>query len=534
MRLIRTCGIALAFAASAFAPMAHAAKTWMKAESPHFIVYSDTDRKTTEAYVLRLEQYRYAINLFYAQPEAEDGQLPKFKMYFLEDRKDMQQVWPKVPDYVAGFYTSCVEDQAAFAIDFDDKIVEKKKITDQPENTSQVVIFHEYAHHFMFENADQLYPHWFVEGFADYYGGSRMQGDTIAVGVPAMGRSLTLQMTRRLNYEDVLRNAPHMLKRDKIDLFYAQSWLLTHWFMATPDRQAQLSSYIEAYNHREDPVTSFERITGVAVKDLPRVLSKYTNTMQVEVFRVKDMPVPAMAVSDMPASARDMLLPDASARVCMQRGDKDGDTPFIQAAHEAADRWPGDDYANRAMARIDIVVGDESKAVPWLKPYAATHPDDAEILAMLGESYYLMTMHDKLAEGETRTSQMKRARELLMHAYKRDPLRAATLYYLSRAQQDLPGYPNETAINAAIQAHILVPAVSDYAVTAADLLIHTDRMGEARDMLVPLSNNPHGGNGAIWADNIIVAIDAGKPKAEIIKLFQTPVQPEAPETDTKK
>jgi hypothetical protein len=511
---------------------ANATKTWIKAESPHFIVYSDTDRKTTEAYVLRLEQYRYAINLFYAQPTAEDGQLPKFKMYFLENRKDMQQVWPKVPDYVAGFYTSCVEDQAAFAIDFDDRIVEKKKITDQPENMSQVVIFHEYAHHFMFENADQLYPPWFVEGFADYYGGSRLQGDTIAVGVPAMGRSYTLQMNRKLNYEDVLRSAPGLLTRDKVDLFYAQSWLLTHWFMATSERQTQLAAYIEAYNHREDPVVSFERITGIRVKELPKVLSKYMDTMQVEVFRVKDMPAPAITVSDMPASARDMLLPDASVRVCMQRGDMEGNTPFIQAAHETAEHWPDDDYANRVLARIDIVAGDESKAAPWLKTYVKLHPDDAEAVAMLGETYTLMTLHDKLAEGETKTSQMKYARELLMRAYKLDPLRAATLYYLSRAQQDLPDYPNETAVNAATQAHILVPAVSEYAVTAADLLVRKDRLGEARDMLMPLSNNPHGGNWTAWTNNIITAIDAGKPKAEIIKLFETPVWPKAPETGT--
>ena len=505
---------------------ANAGKAWIKAESPHFVVYSDTDRKTTEAYVMHLEQYRYVMDQLYDRPAVQDGTLPKFNLYFLANREDIQQVSPNIPTTADGFYKYCNTGQTAFSVYFDDRIVDKKRITDQPENMSQFIIFHEYARHFLSENPGQLYPYWFARGFADYYGSARIQDDIIAMGIPTKLNEYGFQ-DGSVKYEDVLRNSTQIIQSGNSYIFNAQAWLLTHWFMSTAKRQAQLYAYIDAYNNREDPVASFERTTGVAVKDLAKVLNNYKKTMQVEMFQAKDMPVPAIKIIDMPASAQDLLLPDASARLCMQQlGAADGNTKFIKDAHAAADRWPNDDYASLAVARIDVQLGDESRALPWLKAYAQAHPDNSDVASLLGETYYLMSSHDKIAEGETKASQMKRARESLFRAYKLDPLNAGNLYYLSLAQKDLPDYPNDIAINAAIQAHNLIPAVTDYTLTAANLLIQKDRFEEARSLLAPMSNNSNGGSFAKWADSIIVAIDSGKHKAEIIKLYQAPIEPE--------
>lgn len=506
--------------------MPSAAGNWIRATSPHFIVYSDTDQARTTAYITRLEQYRYVLQTFYGQQTADDGQFPKFQMYFLKDRKDFKEVWPTVPDYVGGVYRPCEEGQAAFAMDQKEDISHAKSITSQQEDDSQLIIFHEYAHQFMFENADKLYPHWFIEGFADYYGATRMLDDQIAVGVPAQERQWELNVPVQLSYADVLRGSPTVYTENHIALFYAQAWLLTHYLMSTPDRQAQLDAYITAYNNKEDPVAAFEKATGIAVKDLPRVLETYTKKeMQVIVYKVKDLPAPKVELSDMPASSQKLLLWDAAARVCMWPQDK---SAYMDKVRQEAALYPNDDYAQMALARIEVIIGDESKAEPYLSKVAAQHPDDADALGLLGQTWFLMTQHGTVLDGQTKASQMKLARDDLYKGYQLDPLSAADLYYLSLAQQDLPGYPNDTAVNAAMQAQILVPSVTGYATQAAGVLIQKARYDEARTMLQPIANNPHGGKASAWAQAVIDGIDAHKSQDEITALFKTPIASDAP------
>lgn len=518
--------VAAVIACALPAAAADKSRDWVRAESPHFVVYSDTGQDQTTDYILRLERYRYILQNVYGLDTADDGQFPKFQMYFLRDRKDLLEVWPTAPDYVGGFYTPCTEGQAAFALDQKDDFGHAKTINSQQENGSQIVIFHEYAHHFMFENADRLYPHWFIEGFADYYGATRMLNDEIAVGAPASEREWVFQLPVLLSYEDILRGSPTVYTKNNISLFYAQAWLLTHYMMSTPERQAQLDAYITAYNNKEDPIAAFEKTTGIAVKDLSRVLDTYrTKEMQVIIYKVNNLPTPQVQVTHMPSSGQKLLLWEASARICMHPADKDA---YMAKVRTEAAIYPNDDYAQRALARIEVIIGDEAKAVPYLTQVTTAHPDDADATALLGESWFLMTEHGTIRDGQTKESQMKLARQYLNAGYRLDPLNATNLYYMSLAQQDLPGYPNDTAINAAMQAQILVPSVGEYAIAAAGLLIQKSRFDEARTMLLPIANNPHGGNRSAWAQAVVDGIDGHKSKEDITALFKTPVTPLAP------
>ena len=45
---------------------------------------------------------------------------------------------------------------------------------------------HEYAHHFMAENAPYLVPRWYGEGFAEYFATAKFETDgTVGLGLPA-------------------------------------------------------------------------------------------------------------------------------------------------------------------------------------------------------------------------------------------------------------------------------------------------------------------------------------------------------------
>ena len=55
--------------------------------------------------------------------------------------------------------------------------------------TPDLVLHHEYAHHFMLQYFPAIYPGWYTEGFAELIGSSKMMDDgRIGYGMPALHR----------------------------------------------------------------------------------------------------------------------------------------------------------------------------------------------------------------------------------------------------------------------------------------------------------------------------------------------------------
>ena len=501
---------------------AESANKWIKASSAHFIVYSDNNAAQTQAYLFKLEQYRYILSRFHGFTAEDDDALPKLTIYFVANHKDLEQTWPKANADVAGYFKNCTEGQAAVGIYQDDRIRKSKDARGQDENASQAILFHEYAHNFMFQNSDGQFPPWYVEGFAEYYSTTKIEGDTAVIGMAFSWRVYTLMSPgATLSYEDLLRDSWRVAKGRKetrTDEFYAQSWLLTHYLLADPDRQNKFDSYLEAYRKGDDPVAAFEKAFGFPVKNLRKTLNAYTDKLMATQYRIKDMPTPEVKVETMPVSANKLLLWDAADRLCPSRADVPALLANIRG--EAA-KFPGDDYAALALARAEIIIGDEWKALDYLKTYTAAHPDDANAAYMLGQTWFLMTEHKHIVDGETADSQMKQARIFLGKGYKLDPLNAGDLYYFSLAQGDPEGEPSDNAINAALEAHSLAPSVEAFAFRAVQLLIRKGRLDEAKEVLFPLANNPHNPELAKWVQAIIAAIDGHASKEDVLKAMNS-------------
>lgn len=502
---------------------------WQRAESAHFIVYSGYPAEKTKEHVATLETYRYMLSLFYGLSE-DDENSAKQLIYLVGNTEDMHTTLPGLTDQAAGYFNeSCPIDQVAVAVyggTFGTEALKRAgedRILKQPENISQTILFHEYAHSFMFHHSEINYPPWFVEGFADFYGPTRIAGNTVAVGVPPIFRSYTLSYGGGMSYAELLRSSKAVWENtpQKSQDFYAQSWVLTHYLMSDEGRRSKLNAFFEAYNNGTDAVAAFETTFGIKVDDLHDLIAAYMkNQLKATVYSIKDIPATASTIVTLPASSHRLALLDAATRNCPQP--KYAPKVLADIREEAA-KYPGDDYASLVLARAEDVLGDEEKALDFLKTYTAAHPDDAAAQYLLGLTWYLMTEHSKINAGETADSQMAHAREAFVRAYKLDDHNAPNLYYLSLAQKGLPGYPNQTAVDAAIQAHMLTPAVPTYALRAAELLAQTDRLAEARMMLVPLASNPHAPARSAWARAIVAAIDAGKGKDEVLKMLGTPL-----------
>ena len=90
--------------------------------------------------------------------------------------------------------------------------------------TPELVLHHEYAHHFMLQYFPAIYPSWYVEGFAELIGSSKMMDDgRIGYGMPALHRGNEINA-----YWVPLQD---LLTKDKVVYLdtYGQGWALTNF-----------------------------------------------------------------------------------------------------------------------------------------------------------------------------------------------------------------------------------------------------------------------------------------------------------------
>lgn len=523
---VRKTVLMLAAAWTAMVAAPATARTWVKAESAHFTVFSDVDARAAEAYLIKLEQYRYILGGFYGITKEDDDSTPKLRAYFVDTFSDLRQTWPKAAEGVAGYFKSCTEGEAMVGLNERDTVHVTHDVKSQDENPTQAVLFHEYAHDFMFQHAHSAYPPWFVEGFAEYYSTTKIQGDGAIVGMGFSWRVNSLMYNPySIPYADLLRDTwrPKNGKppnRDAESAFYAQGWLLSHYILFDPEHQKQFATFLGAYRAGKDPVPAFESAFGIKVKDLDGVLTTYFHKLQARIYRIKDMPAPTVTVTTLPASAGKLLLWDAAARMCPARDDRPA---LMDQIRSEAAKYPDDPFAEDVLARAEITIGDEWKALDYLKARVAAHPDDGDAQFMLGQALYLMTVHKHINPDETAESQMAAARKALGKAYLIDPLNAPNLYYYSLAL-DVPGQPpSDNMITAAMEAQALSPSVDTYAIRAANLLVARERFDEAKTMLIPLASNPHAPAEAAWAGNVIAVIDRHGSKDEVRAALHTPI-----------
>lgn len=151
-----------------------AAAEWREATTKHFIVYSEASEKSVREAAVKLEKFDYVLR-------ALSGVKPvvrpvKLKVYLMDSVAGVARAMPFGGSSVGGYYST--SPQGPFAVGV-------AGIVSGSPTTGQQVLFHEYAHHFMFQNFPATYPSWYSEGFAEYYGNTRiLANDVVEIGHP--------------------------------------------------------------------------------------------------------------------------------------------------------------------------------------------------------------------------------------------------------------------------------------------------------------------------------------------------------------
>lgn len=487
LRPLLACCVGAAALISATASPAHA--EWRKAESERFVVYSEGSEAALRRFVQRLEVFDRVLNirLTGSMGEAPPRKLP---IYLVGSRADLVKVSPGIGEGIVGYYVPSDEDIFALAIrDADDD-----------------TLLHEYAHHFMFQNAAYPYPAWFVEGFAEYYMTIEFKSDRVLTGRANTNRAYWLQNGRWLDMRALLSTRPGAQAKGS-ETYYPLAWLLTHWFWGNPERQVQLTAYLRDVAAGGDPVEAMQRATGLDMPQLTRELRRYMNGQIPYQGMTIDTTAAPVSITALPPSADALLI--LGQRVKLMNKDDDDAAAVLAQVRRAAARYAGDTLATLVQAEAEFKVGDPAVADTLITGLLQREPENVEALQLLAEARL------KASRGADDPDEADRLRteasRLLARAFQADDANYRTFMLLAQTRSGRPGYPNDNDIATLQLAQALAPQLPDTVLSLGSILMQTGKADEAILLLEPLANSPHGGGGAAAARSMINSIKGVAP-----------------------
>jgi hypothetical protein len=482
------------------------AESWIRAESDHFLIYSNVSETKTITYVKKLEAFRTLTNMLLVS--GENAAQTKFQIYLLGDPDQIRIVRPNFSENIAGVYFHCGEGSSAYST--------APSYASNEENLT--ILFHEYAHHVMFQHARSYYPTWFVEGFAEYLSTADPGNNQITVGESSM-RGYTLKKDRWIGFDKVLNPQFKANSGDKnlddwdVERFYAQSWLLAHYMLSDPARSKALYAYFSALGDGADPILSWESITGIKVDTLHRVLDRYYHNMYFMKVPVPDYAGSAIKITKLAEGTEQYIVEGSLLTTCP-------DAALGKATLSSLVALKSKLASNRGyrldLARAQLLYGDPTEADADLKQMLADDPNDFQTNYLLGR---VRMVQAEQKDGMAKSELIDQARAFFLTAFRTNRLNAPNLYYLARSFGNKPNFPDANALNAADGAHHLAPAVLEYAIFDAFANLSNNKPEKAVAVLTPLGNDPHNQDQAMRVRKAIEAIKAGKNANEVMKLL---------------
>lgn len=492
-------GFAMAAGLFALAGPAHAG--WLRAESQRFIVYSDGTERNLRDFVQKLESYDRLLR-FQSGLDPEAAPDRKLPIYLVRNRSGLTRVWPGISDGIGGFYSPTEEDVYAIALN-----ERGGGRNENPERmVGETILLHEYAHHFMLGNFGRLYPAWFVEGFADYYGNTEIEPEMTYIGRHSNNRMAWLRAGTWLEMDEFLSQPRWKQNTLRGGTYYPIAWLLTHWFMSDTARTAQLVEYLRLYGEGVESVEAMRQATGLTPQQLETRLKAYSRGALSYTGRPIPWPEAPMTVTALPESADDLLL--LSLRLTRPLTDGQKEDTLAQVRRLAA-QHPEDALALLTLGHAEAHFGDRAAGEAVLTRLLEKEPDNVQALQFMAT----IRMAQAAEDGADKTALMGQARAFLSRAYQADDANFSTFLLLARSREGAPGYPNENDIATWELAQQLAPQLPSARLGLASALIAVDQQDRAVDLLLPLANNPHDRRNA-FAARVLIARARGEPEPE--------------------
>lgn len=468
-----------------------ATAAWRMAETANFRVFSEGSESLLRERAALLEDYRGLLSTMTTAKPLETP-TPKLDV-FLVHRIAEARPFGRPPKDSAGFYTVSSGRIAAFV---------------ETQAAAQTILLHEYAHHFMLGNARAAYPAWYVEGFAEYFMTAEFRPDRIDFGVMDLNRARWLGYGQWLKLERIIAREPALRSREDTAMYYAQSWLLTHYLFRAEGMGPKFRSYLQSVARGEDSVTAFKTLVDADLVGLERRLRVYAARKFTFSRYSRPAATPAaVTITTLPAATEPMLL----QLVSLELGLPEAEGALALATVKAtAARFPGDPLAARTLAFAELRHGDRAAAIARIDALLATAPADPTLLRWRALA--------ALPKGQATAAAASEARRLLVRSFRADPNDWRTLLLYAQLAEPFRKPLNPQTFDVLLRAYELAPQVETVVITTAAALARADRLPEAATVLTPLAFAPHGGSAATVAGRLLDLARAGN-KAELLAVL---------------
>lgn len=483
-----------------FLSLSAAQAGWIKAESDHFIFYSDGNEKDLRADAIRLERFDRLMRTL--NRLSDDGGQVKLSVYFVRNVETVRmRLYGSKAGTVAGFYTSTAAGALAIV----------PRITDSYDGfglSSDTILFHEYAHHLMLQYFPAAYPAWYVEGFAEFIGRSEIRPDgTARVGMPAKDRAYGLLISTQLPIETVLTTSVSDLKGAEAgDTFYGRSWALVHYLSFERARSGQMKKYLQAISDGRDNLTAAREAFG-DLKELDKAVSSYIQRRKLSALTVGErLDGPKMlTVTPLEGAASEAVL----QRFALTRGQLPENVEKQAAALRALSaKYPGNAEVLTLLAEAEIDADKYPAALAAADAALAVEPQNARALLWKGVAQARALQKEK----DSDTKKWSAARSWIVKANRaanEDPLPLIE-YYRSFLGEGKP--PTPVSVEGLAKAVSLVPQDGGIRLDYALALARDKKYALAATVLAPVANDPHGGESAAFARALTARIKDAEVK----------------------
>jgi tetratricopeptide (TPR) repeat protein len=458
---------------------------WREASSEHFVIYADESERDLRTFSEKLERYHKAMTALFPSRGGTPSPSNRPTVYVVGNDRQVRKLLGNAEiasSFVQGFYVPRAGGSAAF-------IPPIKTRNSGEVSESEMILMHEYAHHFMYENLSLMVPPWFTEGFAEYFSSAVFEANgSVILGGPDNHRAYEFSKdVRQISIEELLDSATYAAHRSKTryDNFYVRSWSLFHYLYSNQAGKDKMVDYLDRLNRGESELDSARAAFGDLAK-LDRELERYLRN------RIPSWRVFSEQLSFAPIAIRELNPAEVASLAVRMQSDRgiEPDEPekaeeIAQEARELAANYPDEPEVLAALAEAEYDAENDEAAIAAADQALALNPTHMNALIQKGLALTRIASATKDAEA------WAAVRSHFLAVNKIEPEHPIPLlyYFLSYPGQGME--PTQNAIDGLELALQLAPYDPQLRLITAQVQMNQKRYREAIQTLSVLALNPH-------------------------------------------
>ncbi len=365
MRVLRAAAVALLVAASAAA--ASKPDNWVELRSEHFHVISNAKPKDVERAVRKLEEFRHLLS--YALPGLRlDSPVPTSVMLFKDDKsyKPYAPLTTEGKVMKADGFMQPGRERMYLAVNLSSMGVE-------------TITFHEFIHLVNHLNFDNM-PVWLNEGLAEFYARTQVDGRDFTLGDWDPGWWDLLQRSQLIPLEvltGVDQRSPYYNDESKRPLFYAQSWLLMHYWIAADEgkRRPQFARFLGLMRQGVPQGDALRQAFGTDFAGMNKQLDDYLGRRMLSNY-IGELDTPAQGTLSAPTPLSPAVAQAWLSDLWISRGEV---ARAEEALRAAAVQEPNEPEVLFRLGRVALERMRPDEAEKYFRGALAARPDDLRL-----------------------------------------------------------------------------------------------------------------------------------------------------------